>query len=125
MKETLPETKHTPIEDVVEEFMWQTKGDMHNLAGQYVPAFTDKVEKRLRTLLQSQAEEYEGEKRCNKKMPDGSICRCILDCHLHDWRQRDAMGEMVEEIISRIWTVGFNEMNIRAIAKKYGVDLSE
>ena len=43
------------VEDaVVEEFMWQTKGDQHNICGQYVPAFCDKLEKRLRTLLQQE-----------------------------------------------------------------------
>jgi len=51
------------VEAIVEEFMWQTKGDMHNIAGQYVPAFTDKVEKRLRTTLTQTIEECEAEKR--------------------------------------------------------------
>lgn len=39
---------------------------------------------------------------CNKPLPDGSICRCKLDCHLHDWRQRDQIDQVLTDKVEQI-----------------------
>jgi hypothetical protein len=93
------------LDALIEEFMWNTKGDMHNLAGQYVPAFTDKVEKRLRTLLQSQADKYEREKKIRLEYMD------FVD----------------EMAVGCPFNIAFDSLNTRLkiLKQEYGVDLSE
>ena len=39
---------------------------------------------------------------CNKELPDGSICQCKLDCHLHDWRQKQAVVDFIQEEKDRL-----------------------
>ena len=34
---------------------------------------------------------YEEVSRCLKPFHDGSICQVRLDCHLHDWRQKETL----------------------------------
>lgn len=43
---------------------------------------------------------------CKKVVHDNAICGCKLDCHLHDWRQKDQIKSAVakerEEIVEKI-----------------------
>lgn len=41
---------------------------------------------------------------CGKDMGDGSICGCKLDCHLHDWRQREEIQKAREEAVDELLT---------------------
>ena len=53
----MPHTNNKEVElnpatkAMLEAIMWQIKGDMHNLVGQYHPAFTDKVERHMQKFL--------------------------------------------------------------------------
>lgn len=40
--------------------------------------------------------------RCGKDMGDGSVCGCKLDCHLHDWRQRDELQKARQDWLREI-----------------------
>lgn len=39
---------------------------------------------------------------CNKELPDGSICKVSLDCHLHDWRQKEHITATLSDILERV-----------------------
>lgn len=60
---------------------------------------SEKVEAFIEHTLQKDREEKQ---RCGKDMGDGSICRVILDCHLHDWRQKEALLAYQEELVKKI-----------------------
>lgn len=58
-------------EAIIEEFMWQMKGDQHNICGQYNPNFCDKQEKRLRTLLTTR--DAERDEAYKQGLKDGAV----------------------------------------------------
>lgn len=39
---------------------------------------------------------------CRKTFEDGSICGVKLDCHLHDWRQKEYTNEILSDIKKKI-----------------------
>lgn len=83
-------------EAIIEEFMWQMKGDQHNICGQYVPAFCDKQEKRLRTILAQK---------------DNEVAEAVKESFNHfSWCRECGEGPFCREALS--------------IAEKYGVDLT-
>ena len=49
----------------------------------------EKVLENVELLTKTLHQELQKALRCGKDMGDGSICGCKLDCHLHDWRQRE------------------------------------
>lgn len=43
------------------------------------------------------------ETHCQKLVENGkAICNVKLDCHLHDWRQRDEIRSLLQEIVEEI-----------------------
>ena len=37
--------------------------------------------------------------RCKRLVENGkAVCNCILDCHLHDWRQKDHIIALLTEL---------------------------
>ena len=61
-KNNEPQDRSDEDKAIVEEFMWQMKGDQHNICGEYNPTFCDKQEKRLVTLI-SHLHQSEAQKR--------------------------------------------------------------
>ncbi len=39
---------------------------------------------------------------CNKEINGNGICKVRLDCHLHDWRQKEEMNRVLGEVQERI-----------------------
>lgn len=65
-----PHDYHKPFEETEAEY----QRVMKSIAGEIIQTLHHQLQKAL---------------TCGKELPDGSICGCKLDCHLHDWRQRD------------------------------------
>lgn len=62
----------------------------------------DEVRRVLLSQQQKHREELQKALVCGKEFSDGSICGCKLDCHLHDWRQRDELQKARKEERERI-----------------------
>ncbi len=68
--------------------------------------------------------------RCQKRIPGNAICGCKLDCHLHDWRQKDLLAEVVDS--AWLWIVEatreqqWDQKEFKEyIAKKHSIPLTD
>lgn len=63
-------------------------------------------------------------KRCGKEMHDGSICGVVLDCHLHDWRQKDLIRETITKALEEMAGEA-NELQAKLVDRDTNLGMNE
>lgn len=132
------QNKHTPIEGIVKSFRDAVYRDDDALFDREGNNVSREVEFHLRQTLQSQADQYERQKvrwdslkDFNEVFPEGTDAQKSWMADYGSALANKKAGEMVREMLEKsIYTESVDEWSIfgsdiKTIAQKYGVDLSE